>query len=62
MAGAFMMWWFSRLKFCISRLKVRRLKETNGKRKFKRMHSFLVVDEQKLFAMKLSLEEFNLVF
>ena len=57
---AFMMWWFSRLKFCISRLKIHREK-TNGKRKFKRMLSFLFVDKRKLFAMKLSFEEFNLV-
>ena len=38
------------------------IKDTNGKRKFKRMLSFLFVDKRKLFAMKLSLEEFNLVF
>ena len=37
------------------------IKDTNGKRKFKRMLSFLFVDKRKLFAMKLSLEEFNLV-
>ena len=36
------------------------MKDTNGMRKFKRMLSFLFVD--KLFAMKLSFEEFNLVF
>ena len=59
---AFMMWWFSRLKFCTSRLKERRWKTTNGKRKFKRMLSVLFVDKRKLFAMKLSFEEFNLVF
>ena len=38
------------------------IKDTNGKRKFKRMLSFLFVDKQKLFAMKLSFKEFNLVF
>ena len=37
------------------------IKDTNGKRKFKRMLSFLFVDKRKLFAMKLSFEEFNLV-
>ena len=37
-------------------------KDTNGKRKFKRMLSFLFVDKRKLFAMTLSFEEFNLVF
>ena len=38
------------------------IKDTNGKRKFKRMLSFLFVDTRELFAMKLSFEEFNLVF
>ena len=38
------------------------IKDTNGKTKFKRMLSFLFVDKRKLFAMKLSFEEFNLVF
>ena len=38
------------------------IKDTNGKRKFKRMLSFLFVDKQKLFAMELSVKEFNLVF
>ena len=38
------------------------IKDTNGKRKLKRMLSFLFVDKRKLFAMKLSFEEFNLVF
>ena len=37
------------------------IKDTNGKRKFKRMLSFLFVDKRKLFAMKLSFEEFKLV-
>ena len=37
------------------------MKETSGKRKFKRMFSFLFVDKRKLFAMKLSFQEFNLV-
>ena len=38
------------------------IKDTNGKSKFKRMLSLLFVDKRKLFAMKLSFEEFNLVF
>ena len=38
------------------------IKDANGKRKFKRMLSFLFVDKRKLFAKKLSFEEFNLVF
>ena len=38
------------------------IKDTNGKRKFKRMLSFFFVDKRKLFTMKLSFEEFNLVF
>ena len=38
------------------------IKETNGKRKFKRMLRFLFVDKRELFALKLSFEEFNLVF
>ena len=38
------------------------IKDISGKRKFKRMLSFLVVDRRKLFAMKLPFEEFNLVF
>ena len=54
---AFIMWRFLRLKFCISRLK-----DTNGKRMFKKMLSFLFVNKRELFAMKLSFEEFNLVF
>ena len=37
------------------------IKDTNGKRKFKRMLSFLFVDKRKLFAMKLSFDEFKLV-
>ena len=37
------------------------IKDTNGKRKFKRMLSFLFVNKRKLFAMKLSFEEFNFV-
>ena len=37
------------------------IKDTSGKGKFKRMLSFLIVDKRKLFAMKLSFEEFNLV-
>ena len=38
------------------------IKDTNGKRKFNRMLSFLFVDKRKLFAMTLSFQEFNLVF
>ena len=37
------------------------IKDTNGKRKFNGMLSFLFVDKRKLFAMKFSFEEFNLV-
>ena len=37
------------------------VKDTNGESKFKRMLSFLFVDKRKLFAMKLSFEEFNFV-
>ena len=37
------------------------MKDTNGTRKFKGMLSLLFVDKRKLFAMKLSFEEFNLV-
>ena len=35
------------------------IKDTNGQRKFNGMLSFLFVDRRKLFAMKLSFEEFN---
>ena len=35
--------------------------KTNRKRKFNEMLSFLFVDKRKLFALKLSFEEFNLV-
>ena len=38
------------------------VKDTNGKKKFKRMLSFLFVDKRKLVAMKLSFVEFNRVF
>ena len=37
------------------------IKDTNGKRKFKRMLSFLFVGKGKLFVIKLSFEEFNFV-
>ena len=37
------------------------IEDKNGKRKFNGMLSFLFVDKRKLFAMKLSFEEFNLV-
>ena len=40
----------------------RPMKDTSGKRKFKRMLRFLFVDTRELFAMKLSFEELNLVF
>ena len=60
---AFIMWRFSRLEFCLSRLKIiMPIKDTNGKKKFKRMLSFLSVDKPELFAMKLSFKEFTLVF
>ena len=39
-----------------------KVKTKNGKRKFKRMLSFLLVEEGKLFIKKSSFEEFNLVF
>ena len=38
------------------------IKDTNGKRKFKRLLRLIFVDKRELFAMKLSLKEFNLVF
>ena len=57
---AYIMWWFLRLKFYISRLKIRRWK-TSGKRKFKRVLRFLFVDKRELFAIKLSFQEFNLI-
>ena len=38
------------------------IKDTNGKKKFKRMLSFLSVDKRKLSAMTLSFEELNLVY
>ena len=38
------------------------MKDTNGKKKFKKMLWFLFVDKRELFAMKLCFEEFNLVF
>ena len=37
------------------------IKDTNGKRKLKRMLSFLFVDKRNLFAIKLFFEEFNFV-
>ena len=51
-----------RQDFCISRLKIHRYKTKNGKRKCKRMLSFLFVEKRKLFIKKSSFEEFNLVF
>ena len=55
MAGAHsLLWWFLRLKFCISQ-------DTSGKRKFKRVLRFLFANKRELFAMKLSFEEFNLI-
>ena len=44
-----------RLKYIVKRQK-------NGKRKLKRMLSFLFVEEGKFFIKKSSFEEFNLVF
>ena len=38
------------------------IKDTNGKRKFKRLLRLIFVDKRELFTMKLSLKEFNLVF
>ena len=38
------------------------IKDTSGKRKFKRMLRFLFVDKREFFSEKLSFEEFNLVF
>ena len=60
MAGAYS----SRGGFQVLHFKIENtpIKDTNGKRKFKRMLSFLSVDKRKLFAMTLSFEEFNLVF
>ena len=37
------------------------MKDTSGKRKFKRVLRFLFVDKRELFAMKLSFQEFNLI-
>ena len=53
---------FLRLTFLYLKIENTPIKDTNGKRKFKRMLSFLFVDKRKLFSMKLSFEEFNLVF
>ena len=47
----FIMWWFSRLKFCISRLKMRRQKSAQ----------IPFCGETRAFAMKLPFEEFNLI-
>ena len=53
---------FSRLKFEIAFQDWKYAdKDTSGKRKFKIMLCFLSVDKRKLFAMKLSFDEFNLV-
>ena len=38
------------------------IKDRDGKRKFRRILSFLFVNKRTLFAMTLSFEEFNLVF
>ena len=38
------------------------IKDTSGKREFKRILRFLFVDKRELFAVKLFFEEFNLVF
>ena len=37
------------------------IKDTSGKRKFKRVLRFIFVDKRELFAMKLSFEEFKLI-
>ena len=50
-----------RQEFCISRLKINRSKTKNGKRKFKRMLSFLFVEKGKLFIRKSSFEEFKTI-
>ena len=49
-------------KFLYFKIENTPIKDTDGKRKFKRMLGFLFVDKRKLFAMKLSFEEVNLVF
>ena len=36
------------------------LKDTDGKGKFKKMHSFLLVDKGRLFFTKLTFEEFEI--
>ena len=55
-------WDVLRQEFCISSLKIHRWKTKTGKKKFKRMLSFLFVEEGELFIKKLSFEEFKLVF
>ena len=57
-----MTWWFSRPNVLHFKIENTPIKGTNGKRKFKRMLSFLFVDKRKLFAMKFSFEEINLAF
>ena len=56
------MWWFFKTKVLHLKIENTQVKHTNGKRKFKRILSFLFVDKRELFAMKLSFVEFNLVF
>ena len=52
-----------RQELCISRLKIYTVKrQESEKRKFKRMLSFLFVEEGRLVIEKLSFEEFSLVF
>ena len=50
--------WFTR-RYLDFQVKNTPLKETDGKRKFKRMLSFLLVDRGRLFFTKLSFEEFK---
>ena len=51
---AYIMWWFFKIENTP-------MKDTSGKRKFKRVLRFLFVDKRELFAMKLSFQEFNLI-
>ena len=55
------MQWSSRPKFHISRSKIISSKDTDGKEKFHRMLSFLLVDEKGFFT-KLFFEEFKVFF
>ena len=55
------MWWFSRPKFRVLSLKIRRWK-TQMERNSSKNAPILFVDKRELFTMKLCFEEFNLVF